>query len=271
VVAFVVGGLLVLVNLNAAQPAGRDTPTRVLPGSVPRVAESERRLALTGVSSDPTRDRITYAWELGSISLELDRTRAMPSDGEPVVVRGELGRRTDSTLSWLGPDDALVEVSWSGQIDDAMIDSFAQAIVYVDDDTWAEAADTGGFQRPDPEPLANVRIDADVPFDVDIVGDLHEGLSIQTGSSGLPVGGVGDRCGLAVNYPTPGDHADRVSYVVFAPSDVTSAVVRPIGRDERRIELTSLRPLVDIAIGGVVYDDQDPGAPLPQIDCEGES
>lgn len=269
--ALVVGGLFALSNRDAEQPAGRDVATRVVPGWVPSLASADgsidRALILTELHSNPERDRITYANRDASITVELDRTRRVLGDGEPATVRATPGRRTDSSLSWIGPDDAVVEVSWTGSVDETTIDSFVRAIAYVDDDVWIETVGTGGFRRQPPEPLATVRIDADVPFDVDIVGDLHDGLSLQVGPNGFRSLGTG-RCSASVNYETSDLDTNVTGYVILAPGDAASAVVGAIGNDDRRIDLTSLLPLVDVSIGGVVYDERRPSARLPVVDCE---
>ena len=271
VLVLVVGGLLVLADRDVEGPAGRDAPARILPGWVPRFPSPDggfeaRPLALTELRSDRDRDRITYASAAGSITVDLDRTRGVPSDGEPVIVRGEPGRRTDSTLSWLGPDNAVVEVSWSGAVDDVWIDAFVQALAYVDDDVWIEAAGTGGFRRRPDEPLVNLRIDAEPPFDVDVNGDLHNGLGLWFGESGSVAVGTG-RCSATVNFESSSREPDTAGYVILAPGDVSSVVVGTDGTQDRRVEMTSLLPLADVAVGGVVYENRTTSAPLPRVDC----
>jgi hypothetical protein len=260
-----------LVNRDVERPAGRDAPTRVLPGWVPRFASPDggfepRPLALTELRSDAERDRITYANAVGSITVELDRTRGVPSDGEPVIVRGEPGRRTDSTLSWLGPDNAVVEVWWSGAVDDAMVDVFVQALAYVDDDVWIEATGTGGFRRAFRDPLTTVEIDAATPFAVDIVGDLHEGLQLQVGTSGFVALGV-SRCSASFTDETSEPEANVTGYVILAPGDVSSVVVSTDQDEDQRVDVTSLLPLADVSVGGVVYENRTSSAPLPRVDC----
>ena len=271
VLALVVGGLLVLADRDMEPTTGRDAPTRILPGWVPRFTSPDggfepRPLALTELRSDAERDRITYANALGSITVELDRIRGVPSDGEPVIVRGGPARRTRSTLSWLGPDAALVEVSWSGAVDDAMIDTFVGALAYVDDDVWVEAAGTGGFRRDPTESLVDVRIDAEPPFDVDVDGDLHDGFSLRFGQSGSDALGTG-QCSATVNFETSSRASNGAGYVILAPGDVSSVVVSTDADEDRRVEVTSLLPLADVAVGGVVYDNRSLGAPLPRVDC----
>lgn len=274
--AFVVlvGGLLALTGRDGAQPAGRDVSTRILPGLVPNDGPLDgsgdwRPFALTELRTDPDRDRVTYSWYAASISLELDRTRRSLPDGEAVTIRGTQGRRTDSTLSWLGPDGALVEVSWSGEVVDDQIDSFVQGILYVDDDTWLEAAGTGGFRpQSTDEAIATVRIDAEVPFDVELLGNLHEGLAVWLGSSGFIIGGPNIECRPVYNDLTSDPESNRIGYAVLAGGDVVAAVVRAIGDDEQRIEMTSLLPLADLSIGGVVYENRRSSSPLPRVDCE---
>ena len=271
VMVLVVGGLLVLANRDAEGPAGRDAPTRILPGWVPRFTTpaegfEPRPLALTELQSDAERDRITYADAVGSITVELDRTRGVPSNGEPVIVRGGPARRTDSTLSWLGPDNAVVEVSWSGAVDDALIDAFVEALAYVDEDTWIEATGTGGFRRAPAESLITVRIDADPPFDVDVNGDLHSGFSLWFSESGSVALGTG-RCSATVNFDTSSREPNVAGYVILAPGDVSTVVVSTDGTEDRRVEVTTLLPLADVAVGGVVYENRTTSAPLPRVDC----
>jgi hypothetical protein len=271
VLVLVVGGLLVLANREVERPAGRDAPTRILPGWVPRFTTPDggfepRPLALTELRSDAERDRITYANAVGSITVELDRTRGVPSDGEPVIVRGGPARRTESTLSWLGPDNAVVEVSWSGAVDDAMIDLFVRTLAYVNDDVWIEAAGTGGFRRAFRDPLTTVEIDAATPFAVDIVGDLHEGLQLQVGTSGFLALGV-SRCSASFTDETSDPESNATGYVILAPGDVGSVVVSTDHDEDRLVDVTSLLPLADVSIGGVVYENRTASAPLPRVDC----
>lgn len=270
VLVLVVGGLLVLTGRDADRPAGRGTPTRVVPGWVPRPPTTYgffTPYALTELTSTAERDLVTYATASGSITVTLDRTRTSLPDGTPTEVRGGEARRTDSSLAWIGAGGAVVEVSWSGDVTDQMADSFVQGIAEVDETTWSELAGTGGFREDTYDPFTTVRIDADVPFDAELVGDLHQGLSLWIGSSGFLLGSV-DRCDASVNYRTSDWESDVTGYTILAPGDVTSAVVRPIGNDDRVVEMTSLLPLADVSIGGVVYEDRAPNTQLPRVDCE---
>lgn len=270
VLALVVGGLIVLANRDAERPAGRGVPTRVVPGWVPRTTSADgdgRPFALTEIDSDAQRDRVTYASAAGSVTVELDRTTTSIPDGSPVVVRGVEGRRTDSSLAWIGPADALVQVTWSGQVSDAMVDSFVQGLAEVDDETWEEVAGTGGFREPTEQPLAQVRVAADEPFEVGLVGDLHVGLSLRAGPNGFSLGSI-DACRAGINYLTSDLDDDVTGYVVLAPGHIESAVVRPIGNDDRVIEMTSLLPLADVSIGGVVYEERAPNTQLPRVECQ---
>jgi hypothetical protein len=269
-VVLVVGGLFVLTGRDAERPAGRGTPTRVVPSWGPRFATADgdqRPFALTELTSTAERDRVTYSADAGTLAIELDRTRSSLPDGTPTVVRGTDARRGESSLAWIGPGDAVVEVTWSGEVTDEMVTSFVQAVAEVDDATWAELTATGGFRERSYEALAEVRVDADVPFTVEIVGDLHEGLSLQLGNSGFRLGYV-DRCASSVNDLTSDFEADVTGYLVLAPGDVEAAVIRPIGDDDRVVEMTSLLPLADVSIGGVVYEGRSPSTQLPRVDCE---
>ena len=266
VLVVVVGGLFVLANRGIEQSAGRDGPTRIVPGWA---ASSDgafdlRSFALTELTSDSARDRITYASAAGSIAVVLDRTRGLPSEGDRVMIRGGQARRTVSTLSWLGPDNALVEVSWSGAVDDSMIDLFVQSLAYVDEDVWSEVAGTGGFRRSLRDPLDALSVDADRSFDVEIVGDLHQGLQLQVGPNGFLALGVG-RCSASVNFETSNPDAGETGYVLLAPGNATSVVVTTDG-DDRQVDVTSLLPLIDVAIGGVVLP-RPSHAELPSVDC----
>ena len=269
VLVLVVGGLFVLANRGIEQSAGRDGPTRIVPGWAARFTSSDgafdlRSFALTELTSDSARDRITYASAAGSITAVLDRTRGLPSEGDRVMIRGGQARRTVSTLSWLGPDNALVEVSWSGAVDDSMIDLFVQSLAYVDEDVWSEVAGTGGFRRSLRDPLDALSVDADRSFDVEIVGDLHQGLQLQVGPNGFLALGVG-RCSASVNFETSDPDAGEAGYVLLAPGNVTSVVVTTDG-DDRQVDVTSLLPLIDVAIGGVVLP-RPSHAELPSVDC----
>lgn len=273
VLVLIVGGLLVLANRDAERPAGRGTPTRVVPGWVPRLTTPGgdwRTFALSELTSTSESDRITYSADAGEVTLTLDRTRTSLPDGTPTEVRGGDARRTGTSLAWIGPRGAVVEVSWSGDVTDQMVDSFVQGLAEVDERIWNELAGTGGFREDPYEPLASVRIDADVPFEVELVGDLHQGLSLELGSIGFPAGSI-DRCAASVNDRTSDWESDVTGYTVLAPGDVTSAVVRATGADDRVVEMTSLLPLVDVSIGGVVYDDRTSSEPLPRVDCEERS
>lgn len=270
VVAIVVGGLALLADRDAEPPAGRGTPTRVAPGWVPRSTTPygfSTTYALTELSSTGVHDIVTYSAAAGSITLTLDRGGSSLPDGTPTEARGAEARRTDHSLAWVGPGGAVVEVTWSGDVTEPMVESFVQGIVAVDDAAWAALSSTGGFRERSYEPLATVRVDADVPFDVELVGDLHEGLSLRLGPSGYSTGSI-DRCAASVNDSTSDFENDIAGYVVLAPGDVEVAVVRPIGDDERRVEMTSLLPLADVSIGGVVYEGRSPASELPRVDCE---
>lgn len=274
--ALIVAGVIVLVGRGGDRPAGIDTPTRVVPGWVPQVevpagSRDFRTLAVTEIHSDDRADRVTYGADVGSISVELDRAARSLPDGEPAEVRGEPARRTASTLSWFGPDEAVVTVSWTGDIDEATVTSFVHGLLYVDDDIWHELTGAGGFRHSSSSgPLAAIRIDADRPFDVELEGDLHEGTRLWVRESAYHTVAEG-LCQIAVHEETTVRDSRVTGYLVIARGDVTSAVVRPFGADERSIELTSLRPLADVSFGGVVFGDRAVSNPLPMVDCEGAS
>ena len=270
VLAVVAGGLVLLANRGAEQSAGRDGATRVLPGWVPLtdVEEANRSFVLVELSSDADRDRIVYGVEGASIGVELDRTRSVLGDGETTTVRGGSARRTDSTLSWIGPDDALLEVFWSGAVDDESVEMFAGSIAYVDEEVWAEFAGTGGFRASDGEPLATIRIDADESFDVDIVGDLHGGLWLEVSGGGYSIAHAS--CAASWNFEVS-DMDERVAaYIILSTGDFSAATV-DVPDGVRRIELTSLLPLLDVSIGGVVFEDRSSNEGLPDVRCEGAS
>jgi hypothetical protein len=266
--ALFVGGLLVMSDRTAEAPAGRDQPTRILPGWIPVVTSSDGRLRtfpLTELHSEAERDRITYATSDASMSVVLDRTRGLTAGGEPVSVRGASGRRSASTLSWIGPGGALVEVSWTGAVDDTMVDHFVRGLAFVDEDTWTEAAGTGGFRRAMRDPLVTVRIDGDEPFEVGLVGDLHEGLIVQVGEFGLLAGY--ERCQASWKSEISDLEAAVAGYLLAAPGDVTSVVVRTGDSAERRVELQSLLPVVDLSLGSTVYENRTETSETPRVDC----
>jgi hypothetical protein len=193
-----------------------------------------RPLALTELRSDAEQDRITYANAVGSITVELDRTRGVPSDGEPVIVRGGPGRRTDSTLSWLGPDNAVVEVSWSGAVDDAMIDacSWRRSPTSTTTPGSKPLAPAASAERPAESAHQPFEIDAaSRRSTVDVNGDLHEGLQLS-GSVTSGIRRPGRRGAARQRSPTtPQSREPNVAgYVILAPGDVSTVVVSTDGK-----------------------------------------
>lgn len=275
IVLATVGGLLTLVGRDSDAPAAPDAPRHVAIGGVPMLGEEHgyRRFALTELVSTATYDRLVYAVDDASITLEVGALDALPG-GDTVITRGTTARRDDDALHWYGPSGRVVSLSWTGDVDPATIAEITRSTVYLDDAAWTTLTAHGGF-RPDDDPLVTWRIEADVDFDVELRGDLHEGLLLWSGPAGLPI--RIDDCLANTNDQTteyPADPetdptAGTTGYEIVVPGRADRAVVAVEGRPQRTVELTSLAPVVDLSVGGAVYEGVDPSSELPEVLCEG--
>lgn len=264
-----VAGLVVLAGRDDGAPAGRGTPTHLAPAWIPRSVTPDgdgRLFPLTElVSTDDGYDRLVYATDVASVTLERfhdgtsgDRRGASSSGGE---------RR------WAAPDGSEVVVSWSGEVGQAMIDTFVDGLIGADDELWADLIARGGF-APDlgaERALVTFPIDADEPFRVELVGDLHGGIMLRNGPSGfqIPV----TACTADVNYDVADlrgrdlEQPGPIGYIVLVPGRRETAAVVD-GSDRFDIAVTPLDPVAAVSVGGIVLDDRVLADEPPTVECE---
>lgn len=278
VLGVLVGGLLILSSRLENRPAGRGSPVHLAPGWIPRMAgpDGDRPLfPLTElVTTDDGYDRLVYATDSASVTLERFTSGGDLPAGDDVVVRGALGRRSASSLHWIEPGGVRVDVSWEGAVPADLIGTFVDGLLAFDDDLWAEMVDHGGFRPADDisNPLATFRIAADDPFDVTLVGSLHAGASLRSGPNGFSLPFRGCRTQIDEQIEDLRDRGDRpgpIGYLVLAPGAPESVEAIADGR-RIEVEMTSLEPTVDASVGGFVLDDRLIGDDLPIIACREE-
>lgn len=279
VVALVVGGLAVLSGRGAITPSGRAVPRHVAPGSIPRLGIDElgRLFPLTDLVSTENYDRLKYAVDGASVTIEVFRDGVDLPAGDPRMVRGADGVRTSSGIHWLGPDGSVVAVSWNGTVEIEMIDDVIDGMVYLDDGQWEQLIAHGGFRAVDSTAIAGFSIPADErfgideAFEVELVGSLHDGISLRNGPNGfvLPL----RQCAAQVDWNVARlrdravDEPGRIGYLVLAPGAVRSVRVS-IDGTPTDVELTPLGTIADVSLGGIALDDRLPGDEQLAVDCE---
>lgn len=276
-VVLMIGGLLALIARRADAPATGGEHGHVVIGSLPvtsgEPAGFPTSFALTDVVSTDSLDRLVYASAAASVTLEVTTASGVP-DGEPIEVRGVTGRRAGTSVSWNLPTGGLATLSWSGSIDQDSIDAMLDSLLYVDDDVWRSLWEHGGFREFD-NAIATWRIPGDRRFEVALRGNLHDGFTLETGPSGIRLrtpATTTNRCEIHLDYTTSEFSDDPASgtagFQVVTGSAMTTAIVHLGGQPDRVVELTSLQPTIDLAVGGLTYPDVNPNtAPTPT--CEG--
>ncbi len=281
VIAVVVGGLLALANRGGEAPAAIGEPRHIVPGWIPRAGPdpSESRFALIEITSTADVDRLVWSADTGSVTLEYDRAAMLMVTGAPATVRDAQAVRTPDGIAWSGPAGGVATVRIEGDVSAQVLDDVVASIIYVDDDMWTELTATAGFVRAEDDPLASWRVGGEHAVLVELIGDLHDGITVSVADDGSRTGftpGLQRSCASSVQWSMsrstagePADSFERLGYSVFGQGAVTEVVVSAVGEVDQVIEMTPLRPVLDLSFGTVVYDDRSLGAPLPTCESSG--
>lgn len=273
VVAVVVGGLLALTNRGADAPAAIGEPRHIVPGWIPRADadDGDRRFALTEITSTADVDRLVWSADIGSVTLEYDRSATMMVTGVPATVRDAPAVRTPDGIEWWGPAGGVASLTIEGGVDPGVLDTITRSLVYVDDSVWSTLTATGGFTGDADRPLRAWRIEADAgAFDLLLRGNLHDGFSPTDGMTGWSLDLVG--CRTAINYGLsdlrgePDRALSRTTYTIVARGAPTEVVVSTDGELDRVVSMTSLEPTLDLSVGAIEYVGRSPSAGLSE--CE---